>query len=271
MPDTERSLAPRLRRAAVAACFVLATALPAAAQPAPRPAAPDFFTRYDFHLSAAALGSGDPRFSWDAHFGGDLDLIDYVVGRASIRVDYQAVLGEELRPFDPNQGNYTLEASSSVRLGRPEVAFVLHHVSRHLSDRDKVFPIAWNVIGIRLLDRLSLGDATVDVEADLGRVVQHSFVDYAWTADASLVARRRLAARVGLFARGSGDVIAIDAARGSRPTQAGGTAEAGVRLDGPAGAIELFVGYERRIDPAPTDLRPLRWAFGGFRLVGPLR
>ena len=54
----------------------------------------------------------DPRFSWETHFGGDLDVADYVVGRSSILVDYEAVLGDEFRPFDPEPGE--LHARSVV-------------------------------------------------------------------------------------------------------------------------------------------------------------
>src|SRR5207248_10384148 len=50
--------------------------LPAAAQQPSTPAAgPQFFPRYDFHLSAASLAIDDDRFSWDTHFGGELDFV----------------------------------------------------------------------------------------------------------------------------------------------------------------------------------------------------
>ncbi len=124
MPYTTRRLIPR---AAVAALLLVASAPRAHAQQttpaiAPAPATPDFMSRYDFHLSAAAVSINDPRFSWETHFGGDIDVADYIVGRSSILVDYEAVLGDEFRPFDPNQGNYTLEASSSARIGETEVS-----------------------------------------------------------------------------------------------------------------------------------------------------
>src|SRR3954468_7733869 len=111
MPYTTRRLIPC---AAAAAILIIVSVSSAHAQMttpavAPAPAAPDFMSRYDFHLSAAALAVNDPRFSWETHFGGDIDLPDYVVGRSSILVDYEAVLGDEFRAFDPNQGNYTLE------------------------------------------------------------------------------------------------------------------------------------------------------------------
>ncbi len=152
----------------------------------PAPAGPDFLPRAQFHLSAnaLALSTEDQRFSWDAYFGGDVDIFDYVFGRTSVLADYHAVLGDEYRPFDPNQAYYDLEVSSSYRLGETEIVGVFHHVSRHLSDRPKTFAIAWNVAGVRLLRRVAAKGFTVDVRAGAGGIVQHSYVDYRWTADA---------------------------------------------------------------------------------------
>src|SRR5262249_24634881 len=86
MSDTSGSLT---RHAAMVACLTVSIAARAFAQaPAPPAPAPDFLTRYDFQLMGAALAIDDPRFSWDTHFGGDLDLFDYVKGRLSIAADY---------------------------------------------------------------------------------------------------------------------------------------------------------------------------------------
>src|SRR6185295_3623027 len=122
--DTVGSL---MRRAALAACLTLLATPPATAQQiqqpvaAPAPTGPEFLPRFDFHMSIVRLmrsqtpqqAAVDERFSWDSHFGGSFDIVDYVVGRAAVLVDYQAVMGREYRPFDPNQGNYTLELSAS--------------------------------------------------------------------------------------------------------------------------------------------------------------
>ncbi len=43
-------------------------------------------------------------FVWDTNFGGELDVIDYRTGRATFVANYQAILGDEFRHFDPNQG-----------------------------------------------------------------------------------------------------------------------------------------------------------------------
>jgi hypothetical protein len=226
-------------------------------------------THYNFHLSADGLSNPDKRFSWEAHFGGDLDLVDYVVGRANVLIDYEVLLGNELRIFDANQGNYTLEVSSSVRAAGTELAGVFRHVSRHLSDRTKQRAIAWNVAGVRALRRFEPRGTTIDVLAGAGRVVQRADVDYSWTGNADVVARRPLNARVGLFAHALGEVVGVDPAVAGRRTQHDGRLEGGVRLEGRAGAVELFAGYERRIDAYPTDAQRLaqRWAFAGFRFV----
>jgi hypothetical protein len=265
MPDTSGSLA---RHAAAAACLVLVSTIHSHAQsPAPPPATPDFLSRYEFHLTANALTSADPRFSWDTHYGGDLDIADYVTGRTSILVDYEAILGNEFRPFDPNQSYYLLEVSSSYRLAGTEIAAVFHHVSRHLSDRPKPYPIAWNVAGARVMRRFGYLGTTIDTRADAGVVVQHSAVDYAWTADLDLLIRRPLGPRVAVFARGYGEMFGVDSTILNRGSQTGGRVEAGVRIDGRAGALELFAGLERRIDAVPGPFLAQRWGIAGFRLL----
>ena len=270
---TDSSLIRRAARCARLTLVIAVCAARASAQqPGPQPLAapsdsPEFLTRYDFQLSGTALAVDDKRFSWDTHFGGALDVVDYVRGRASIVADYQAVLGSEFRPFDPNQAYYTLEASGSVWAGAIEIAGVFHHVSRHLSDRPKRAAVAWNVLGARVLRQFSIGGTTLGVRAGAGRILQHALVDYSWTADFDLVVRRSLTERVGVYARGSGELFGVDPASSNREMQRDGRIEAGVRVNGRAAAVELFAGYERRVDADPFERLPLQWALAGFRLL----
>ncbi len=273
MPDSAGR--PMMRCVALAAFFTMCLAGPAGAQipqpvVTPAPPQPEFLARYTFHMSAYELlhvDDASQRFSWDTHFGGSLDLVDYVVGRASLLIDYQAVLGSEFRPFDPNQGNYILEASASGRAAGTEIVGVFHHVSRHLSDRPKRPAVAWNTIGGRVLRRLRAGSTTIDLDFDLGRVIQHSFVDYTWVGTAEIEARRDVAPRVGVFVHASGQWYGVDATQAGRGSQHGGMAEAGVRLTGAGGALELFAGLERRVDAYPLDRVPRHWGLAGFRLL----
>jgi len=236
----------------------------------PAPEQPEFLPRYDFHLTAASLlHEDDPaqRFSWDTHFGGSFDLVDYVVGRASVTADYQAVLGSELRAFDPNQGNYTLEASVSGRAGGIELVGVFHHVSRHLSDRPKRGAIAWNTVGGRVLHRLTAGATTLDTDADFGWAVQRGFVDYNWIGSLDLQVRHDISPHVGVFAHASGQLYLVDELVAGRSSQRGGVAEGGIRLRGGGGVLELFAGIERRVDAFPLDRMSQQWGLAGLRLI----
>jgi hypothetical protein len=269
MPDTSGSL---MWRAALAACLTCSFVARAAAQQpvtSPPPPSAEFLSRYDFHLSAEALAINDVRFSWDTHFGGNMDLVDYVVGRASITADYEAVLGNEFRPFDPNQGNYTLEAAGSFRVPRAgtELVGMFHHVSRHLSDRPKRFAVAWNVLGARALQHVTVAGVTLDFDLEGGKIVQHAYVDYTWMGQLDALARRPLSSKISAFGHGSVQVFGVDGSVPDRGRQSGGLIEAGLRLDGKRGAIEVFAGFERRIDANQIDLQPQQWGLAGFRLL----
>ena len=258
----------------------------AAAQPpqqpvvSPAPEHGEFFARSDFHLNAAWLGTvssatsvpdavKDQRFEWDTWWGGSIDVVDYVAGRLGVIIDYEAVLGGEFQPFDPNQSNYTLEVSGSARAGPDtEVAAIFHHVSRHLSDRAKTRnPVAYNELGARLLHRVDFGQWTVDVDAEAGRTVEHAYVDYTWLGDLHLLARAPVSPRFGLFAHAVGHVVGVSGVVPDRGTQTGGMLETGVRIKGKGGAMELFVGFEKRFDADPLDRQAQHWALAGFRLL----
>ena len=254
----------------------------AAQQPivAPAPKQAEFFSRTDFHLTAAWLGTlpsatlgtqiaADRRFAWDTFWGGSIDVVDYVRGRLGVRIDYEAILGSEYQLFDPNQGNYTLEASASARLDRrTEVVGIFHHVSRHLSDRPKVRnPVAFNELGLRILERIDWGRTTFDVDAEGGPVLARAYVDYAWLGDLNLTARVQVSDRVGLFAHAVGHLVGVNGDVPGRTTQSGGVVETGVRIKGTGGALELFAGLEKLLDADPLDRQTQHWVLAGFRLL----
>ena len=265
MQDAVGSL---IRRALAGACLMLTVAIGAGAQTSTIPPSTlQFLPRCDFGITIAGLADEDARFSWDGRIGADLDVVDYGAGRSSVLVEYQVVMGNQLQLFDPNQGNCTLEAASSVRVGATELVGMFHHVSRHLSDRAKNQSIAMNVLGGRVLRRLRLGSNTIDIRGDVGKIVQRSYVDYTWRVRLSLIARRPLDGHVGLFGRASGETYSVNPILAGRQRQNGGRFEGGVRLSGKAGSAELFAGYERVVDADPLDRRPRQWPFAGFRLV----
>ena len=133
-----------IRAIALVACLLLAASRAHAQQPiAVPPTSPEFLSRFDFQILFAALASKDPRFSWDGRATGDFDVVDYVKGRTSVFAQYEVIMGNQLGPFDPNQGNYTFEGFSSLRVRGTEVAGVFHHLSRHLSDRPNLQSVSF--------------------------------------------------------------------------------------------------------------------------------
>ena len=234
-----------------------------------KPAKPQFMSRYDFHISIAKLSSShDRRFGWNGRVGGDMDLLDYVKGRLSLFAEYEVVMGNELRPFDPNQGNYTFEGSSSWRIGGTEVAAVFHHLSRHLSDRPKIEAIAINSLEGRVLRHFALGKTSLDARGGLGKVVEHAFLDYRWRAHGDLTARHSMTSAVGWFGSASIEAFGVDPAiAGRNNAQTSGRLETGLRLNGKKGAVELFGGWEHAADAYPVDRTGRGWALIGFRLA----
>jgi hypothetical protein len=268
------------RPAAIAISLILLFAGSVAAQPpqplyVPPPAGNEFFSRYDFHMSIESLSppkdtpeqQADERFSWDTHFGGSFDLVDLVVLRGGVMVDYEAVEGSEYRPFDPNQGNYALEAFVSGRVRGSEIGAILHHVSRHLGDRPKRESIAWNELGARVLHRFETAAATVDLDVEGGRIMQHSFVDYTWLGEVDALVRHPISPRIGLFGMARLQLFGVDEVVAGRGTQTGAVIEGGVRLGGRGGIMELYLGYENRVDAYPLDRIPQHWGLAGLRLV----
>lgn len=261
---------PAAVRPLAAALILLVVGTSAFAQSplATPPAVPEFMSRFDFEMWANALANDDPRFTWDTHWAGDFDLVDYVRGRMTFLADYQALLGEEFRPFDPYQSTYTLAVSGSWRRAPMEYAFVFHHVSRHLGDRTKRDSVAMNAALGRVLRHVDLSGATLDLRGDVGPVVARAIVDYTWMGTADVVLRRPVSPHVGVYGRAFGDTYWVDRTIAGRHRQTGGRIEAGVRLLGTAGTIDLFGGYEKVIDADPLDRQARRWAFAGFRLLG---
>lgn len=241
---------------------LVAALLAASAQPA---AAQQFFPRFDFHLDAAFLASADERFTWDADLGGEVDVVDWGSGRATFITNYEVIMGDEFRRFDPNQGNYLLEGAASARVGGVEAALVFHHISRHLSDRFKRGPIDWNMLGGRVRADATLGRLEIDGRVDLRRTIRRSYVDYTWELAWGGDVRYHLRPRLALISAAAAQVFGVDGSR-DRGTQVGARGEVGVRLEGNGAAVEFFLAAERRVDPFPLEFGAGSWLTTGFRL-----
>jgi hypothetical protein len=264
---------PSLRRSLVLIALV-ARAVPAMAQepgwvsPAQSsPASPGFLTNYALHMDGNRVSGEDPRFTWVTDLGGDVDLVDYGRGRVNFLANFNGVLGEERRAFELNQTTFTLDFRASFRTPQNELAGVFHHVSRHLSDRPRVLPIDWNMIGVEYWHRVDRGLLQLRATARALVAIEKSSVDYQSELGGRIDARYPARGRVSAIASGAGTLVQVEQEILGRDDQRGGRLEGGVQIRGEAAAVELFLAYERRIDAHPVDLQPMTWTIVGFRLL----
>ena len=251
--------------------FVLCARSAAAQSPAPQESTPpqpsvQFLPHALFHLSAEHLSGQDESFQWDANFGADLDVVDYGSGRASFVANYQVIMGDEFRRFDPNQGNYVLGGSTSLRRSGYEFAGVFHHESRHLSDRANRVAVAWNMAGGRISRAYTFGSARLDAGVDVRTVVAKSFVDYDWEIEGGARGAVQLHPHVAVLFAGDLRLLGVDGSQ-NRGDQTGFRLETGVHLSDGGGAAEFFISAERRIDPYPLEFGTINFVTVGFRLL----
>ncbi len=255
------------------AVVLLALGLPAAAWAQPAsivepPTSSTLVSRSAFDVSFAHLTSDDPRFVWAARVTADVDVVDYVRGRIRFWGEYEGVLGSERRLLDLNHENFIVEGSSSWRVKSSELSAVFHHVSRHLSDRPNENVVAWNTFGMRATHALTAAGTHYAGYLEATHVLQHTFVDYAWTSTLRLDLDRPLSPRTSFVALATGSLVGIDESRSSRDRQCGARFEGGVFIRGRAGGVEFYTAYERRIDAYPLARQRARWWEVGFKLIG---
>jgi hypothetical protein len=224
---------------------------------------------YHFHLNMAHLSDDSPRYNWDANYGGELGIV--AVGRTQLTfvANYQAVLGDEFHPFDPNQGNYTIDGVLSTRVKGLYVAGVFHHLSRHLADRPKRPPVDWNMVGGRVGTLFTRGGTDVEARFDLLGSILKTNVDYDWEMHAGVRVHHRVYGTLGLIGAATLREVRTSAVGtlGPRGNQTGGRGEGGLRVSGKAATIELYLAVERVIDPYPTEFGTARYASVGMRLL----
>ncbi len=264
MPAARRPLTPIV----LASLFLLAATGTAGAQQqpvaAPAPDQPEFLPRFDFHLTIDRLLRSqtpqeelvDERFSWDTHYGGSFDLVDYVGGRATVTVG----LSGGARPASSARSIRTRGTTSWKRrcpdaraIGpRSPPSFITSRGTSATGRNPSPWPGTCSAPASCTTP--TSGTTTFDVAIEGGRVVQRSFVDYSWHRRGEFQVRHPLQRprwHVRCTARGSCSLSTRTVI--GRSGQAGGRIEAGIRLNGRGGAMEMFAGYERRSTPTPSS------------------
>ena len=252
--------------------------LPAAAQTVggvrPVPHAPPqrgVLTAWHTTLDAVRLaGAGaGPRFDWDVDFRFDADLLDFGFVRANVLAQVETIVGSELRDVDPNQNNYTADFTLFFRLPRGELGATFHHVSRHLADRADRGSVSWNMVGVSYGERFAIGPARLDAGVRALGTTERAGVDYTAQIEGYGALELPLNPKLSLIAAAGVVAAPVERAMFDRGMRRGGRLSGGVRLPAPAGAVDLYAGWEQRIDAGQFTRDTTRWAHAGIRVTVP--
>ncbi len=196
------------------------------------------------------------RFVWDANFGGELDIVDYGAGRSSrSSPTTRRCSARSSVHFDPNQGNYILSGSASLRTRGVEVAGVFYHQSRHLADRAKRVAVDWNMVGARVERSVTTGRRDVDGRVRRARRRRQSL------RGLHVGDRRGRAQRTCRFGHGwralrpARCAVSAWTARRIAGTRPGFAVKAACVSTGRRAAMEFFLAAEQRIDPYAAAVR----------------
>jgi hypothetical protein len=230
----------------------------------------DWLPEVTARLEGARFTPADDLFAWDTWIGAGAGLLRVDRATAYLTADVETVIGREKSPFDTNQANYYLETGARVGL-RGDYALLpfFHHVSRHLVDRPKTSPVAWNILGVRGVGRLP-APLPVRFAASIGYVVEESLVGYDWELTAFLEADLLGRPWGGVFLRARTRLVTVgtesrrDFPRGSFADFA---AQAGLRLVRGGRTLDIFVGYQHRNDALVLTPGARDWATFGLRIV----
>ena len=164
--------------------------------------------------------------------------------------DLETVVGNVIRPVDPNQANYHLEAG----LDRPfsggrRLNLFFHHVSRHAVDRPKIDTVDWNVLGVR--GEMPLRFVPGQLLASVGHTTRASMIGYDWEfigrVEGDVLPSR---AQGPYYDGGVRLVTTTPSAVYNRSSFVDGFAEVGWRWTRDGRKLDLFVSYEHRNDAA---------------------
>ena len=120
--------------------------------------------------------------------------------------DYQALLGNEFRPFDPYQSNYRSKRSARTDSGKTECwvsSIMCLGIWAIGSSRWRWLKIRW-VPASCASSRDD--DTTFEFRGDVRKVIARAYVDYMWMADVDLIVENDWRPKVGLYGRSYGQI-----------------------------------------------------------------
>ena len=210
--------------------------------------AADFLPAVSLHLEAARYAPVKPDLYWTTTIGGGADVFGVGGFRGYIVGDVETIIGSTRRAFDASQANYHLETGGRWLFHGVTVNPFFHHVSRHLSDREKAPAVDWNMLGVRAEARLGTS-RRARIGGSVGHTTLASLVGYRW----ELTAHGDLEVFRGERTAGYGAARARFVTVDPEPELSRGdfldwAVEGGFRFRNEHRVFDAFAAYERRND-----------------------
>jgi hypothetical protein len=199
-------------------------------------------------------------------FGGDVDLVDFERVRVPFAFSFDVAFNDR---YNPRHADYGFTFAPTTRVGRADLSVVYHHTSRHLHDQERPGPISWDGFGLRAATAAQSGrwQWRGRVESLAYPASRRRYVDYGWDLATANRVSYRVSPRWAYYADTVLREIWCDPAVAGRAGVTAARVEVGLTLGYRGGVGEAFIGWDRRVDPLPTDHRVIGFLIFGGRFT----
>lgn len=224
-------------------------------------------------LEAARFSPANEEFSWVGWIGANVDLVEKGKWSAHFDPYLETILGHRVRSFEAVQANYSLQVGLRREVGRGRLGGFLHHVSRHVQDRDKYQAVDWNFLGLAWDSPWpKKWDRRGGYSVSAGVTTLSSGVDYDWEVRAAVDIDVLKKERQALFILADVRYVGANPSPGfPRSSFADFRGEAGYRVFQDSSQFALFAAYEHRNDAAIQTALVIDRALFGLRIRGQRR
>jgi len=250
------------------AAGAMAAVAPAWAQVEPSAPAvwPKILTRGLFSANGEFVKSDTPNRPADALVHVALDVLD--LGAVRIPFDFTFAAAFNNRRY-PVFVDYSYLIGPAVRLGGIDVTAFLHHTSRHVHDVVRPEPVSWNQVGLSASGTVVSGRLGLRWAASTTWYPPYArrYVDYSWDVAGAVRAIYTISPRSAYYAGGVVRVLRCMPEIAGRDGALGTRIETGMNLAFGFGRVDVFAGFDRRIDPATFSRTVQNYYVAGVRFM----
>jgi hypothetical protein len=227
---------------------------------------PWVLTRGLFSGGGDFLKGDEPDRPFDLAFRGVGMLLE--AGRFQMPGDFAFAVAFDDQRY-PHYVDYSMGLVPAVRVGAASVGLLMQHTSRHIHDAPRMESVGWYRAGVRVSatathDRWRLG-GTVDAMQYLAQL--RRYVDYDWELAGAGRASRDISDRSAYYVDAAIRTVRCLPDVAGRTWVVGARVEGGMNLGFGFGRADVFVGWDRRIDPTPFSRSVVNFFVFGARFM----